>query len=311
MVIAGFGVLSHPQGQLHHPRGAGVHQFLVQPALPDGLDNFCIVPVAGPRHLQVKPRLDGLYPVVHGAPVGHDGPLKAPLAPGHVGHQLLVVGGVGAVNLIVGAHQRPGLGLLHRLLEACQVDLPQGPLIHHRVGADPGLLLVVGQVVLHAGPHVPALDALDEPRGALAGDQRVLGEILEVPPAQGAALDVGGGAQNDPHLLRPALLPHGLADLPQQRPVKAARRGGGGREAGGGHRGVQPQVIRRPRLLAQAVGAVGEHEGLDPQPFHRLALPEVFPGAQGRFFFQRHLSHQFPRLFLQFLCHTIPLLFLF
>ena len=38
-------------------------------------------------------------------------------------------------------------------------------------------------------------------------------------PAQGAALDVGGGAQDDPHLLRPALLAHGLADFPQQRPV--------------------------------------------------------------------------------------------
>ena len=298
LVVGGDGILGYAQGKLRHPDGAGVHLGLGQTALPDSLNDQRVVSVAGAGHFQVKSCLDGLHPVVHGAPVGHDGALKAPFTPGYVGHQPFVVRGVDAVDHIVRAHQRPGLGLLHRRFIAGQIDLPQGALVHNRAGADTGPLLVVGKIMLHAGTHVPALDPLDQPCGNLAGEQGILRKVFKISSAQGAALDVGRGPQNNADFFRPAFIAHSLSHPLHQLRIKAARGGRCRREAGSGNGLIQSQMVRFSRLFSQPVGTVGEHEGADAQPLHCLALPEIFPGAQRGLFLQRHLRHKLPGLLL-------------
>ena len=53
-------------------------------------------------------------------------------------------------------------------------------------------------------------------------------------------------------------LAQGTAQLFSQGFIPGVGHGGSGGEAGGGHRGVQAQMVPRTRLLAQTVGAVGQ-----------------------------------------------------
>ncbi len=73
--------------------------------------------------------------------------------------------------------------------------------------------------MLDAGADPLGLDTVDEGRGQLAAEQRILGEILEVPPAQGVAFDVHPGAEQHGHPFRHALLAESDADLLQQLTV--------------------------------------------------------------------------------------------
>ncbi len=110
--------------------GGFVHHRLIQFAVAHRLDDGIDARLLGAGHFQVQPGLQRRHPVVHRAPVGDDKALKTPLVLQDVGQQAVVFGGVGSVDLVVGAHHRPGLGLGHGLLERGQVDLAQGALIH-------------------------------------------------------------------------------------------------------------------------------------------------------------------------------------
>ncbi len=203
---------------------------------------------------------------------------------------------VGAVEPIVGAHHRPGLRLPHRDLEAAQIDFPQRALVDDGVHEHAPVLLVVDGKVLHAGTHALTLHAVDQGGGQLSAEQRVLGEVLEVPPAQRVTLDVHARAEQHGHPFGDAFLTQGHPDLPQQLPVPGARQGRCGGKAGGRHAGIEARVIGLGILLAQTVGAVGHHHRGQPQPRHRLQMPEVPARAEPGLLFQGHLGDQRGRL---------------
>lgn len=48
-------------------------------------------------------------------------------------------------------------------------------------------------------------------------------------------------------------------------------------------------MIPGARLLADAVGAIGQGDAVDAQPLYGPGLPKVFAGEQEAFFLQRHL----------------------
>lgn len=54
-------------------------------------------------------------------------------------------------------------------------------------------------------------------------------------------------------------------------------------------------------LFSQAVRAVGNHHGRNPESFHAFRVPEIGAGTHGRLFFQSHFPDQFLQLIL---CHT-------
>ncbi len=217
--------------------------------------------------------------VVGAAPVGHHQAVEAPLDPQDLTDQVLVVGRELPVHLVVRGHQGGRVGGPDHDLEAAQVELAQGPLVDDRVDHHPCGLLVVGRVVLRAGGHALGLDAAHEGGGQGAGQVRVLGEVLEVAPAARVPLEVQPRAEQDGHVLGACLAAQRRPDLLEQGRVPGAGQGRGHREARRGHGVVEPDVVGVPGLLAQTVGAVGEHHGRD-KSLDRLGVPEVTPAQQ-------------------------------
>ena len=212
--------------------------------------------------------------VVVSAPVGNHKAVKAPLLPQNLGQQVGIFIGVGAVHLIVAGHDCLCLALSDRDFKGGEVDFPQGTLVHHGVHAHPAQLLGVDGEMLGAGGDAIALNAPDVGGGHLAGQIRVFREILKVTSAQGRALHVEARAQNHVHIVCRRFFAQGTAQLLAQRSIPRVGHGGSGGEAGGGHGGIQAQMIPRPCLLAQAVRAVGQEDGGNFQALN-------FPGGPG------------------------------
>ncbi len=164
----------------------------------------------------------------------------------------------------------------------------QRPLVQIRgAGHAPRLLVVAGKV-LGTGGDALGLQRLHIGRAHLPGQDRILGEILEVPPAEGAALDVKARAQQHDHVLGLTFLAQRLAEPAHHVPVK-----GGGQRRGRGIADrfdalVNAQMVALALLLSQAVRAVAHHDGGHAQALDCLRVPEIPPGAEGGLFFQRH-----------------------
>ena len=190
--------------------------------------------------------------------------------------------GVLAVDLVVGAHHQPRPRRGDDVLERRKIDLPQRPLVG--VGADPHPVgfLVVRREVLHAPADLLCLQPIDHRRGEPAGQVRILGEVLEVAPAQRVPLDVDSWAEYRRDVLGPRLRAEGGPHLTGQVRIPGTAQCRGGREAGGGLAGAQPGVGGALGLLAQPVRAVGHHDRLDAVFADRRGVPEVRAEAQSR-----------------------------
>ena len=146
-------------------------------------------------------------------------------------------GGGAVVDARVGAHDGPGLRLVHELLERREVDLAQRALVDARqVGGALGLG-VVGDEVLDAHAHAAVLRGADDVHGDRAGEQRVLGVALEVAAADGRALQVHLRGEHDVDAVAARLGGEHRADLVGQvdvprRGERAGRREGGRRLVG-------------------------------------------------------------------------------
>jgi hypothetical protein len=78
-----------------------------------------------------------------------------------------VVAGVGAVELVVGAHHRVRPTLLDGCFEGSQIDFPEGPVVHPAVPVHTLIFLVVGGKMLYAGGDSGALLSSDKGGGQL------------------------------------------------------------------------------------------------------------------------------------------------
>ena len=267
-----------------------IHNRFLQNALLNGFQHLPVVNTAGGGHFQIQTRCNTLHTVGNSAPVGDHIALEAPLVPEHFRQEPGIFRSVNAVDPVVGAHHRPGLGLLHGGFKGREVDLPEGSLVHIGGGTHAPVLLTVGGEMLDGGAHVFALDAVDEGCCHLTGQIRIFGEVFKVPAAEGAALDVHGGAQHHAELLVLAAVADGLAHAVDHLLVKGGGSGAGGRHADGCDGVVHAQVVAGIILLAQTVGAVGDHTGGDAQTVDGFGVPEVQAGQKAALFFQRHLG---------------------
>ena len=276
------------------PLAAEVHLLLIQFSGFDRFHDLPVVDPAGCGHLQVQPRRHAGNAVAHGAPVRHDITLEAPFLPEYIRQQPGILGGVHAVDPVVGAHDRPGLGFLHGHLKGREVDLTDRPLVRVGGTAHPPVLLVIEGEMLDTGAHVFALDTLDQRGRHHARQVRILGEILEVPSAQRAALDVHGRAQQHAQLFMLAGFAQGFTHLFDQFGIKGSRRRAGRGEAYRLDAFVDSQVVRLVVLLPQAVRAVADHAPRNAEAFHGLGMPEVLAGQEPGLFLQRHFGNQVP-----------------
>ena len=147
-----------------------------------------------------------------------------------------------------------GCGSVDDPLEGAQVDLAQRALVD--VGGDPHAvgLLVVGGEVLERRADALALQAAHERRAEDAGDERVLGEVLEVAAAQRRALDVDAGAEQHGDVLRRGLLAERHADALEQLGVPGRAERHGRREAGRRHAVGESEVVAASRCLRTPCG---------------------------------------------------------
>ena len=196
--------------------------------------------------------------VVSAEPVGHDESLEAPLVTKDGGEEVFALGGVGAVEFVVGTHDGPGSGFLDGDFEPLQVNFALG------AGADDGVvggavgLLVVEGEVLHGGAYVVALDAAHIGGGCLSGHYGILGIVLEVAPVQGMAVDVEGGSQVNIGPVLMHFLAHGGAHAFYQFLVPGAGEEGADREVGAV---VGVLVAGTGRVDAETRRPVGQHDG--------------------------------------------------
>ena len=233
------------------------------------------------RFHQVVAGLGGLHGAGLVAPVGHDDTLESPLVPENGGQEVQLLLGIFAVELVIGGHDGPGFGLLHGDLEILQVDLAEGALADAGVVLVAVGLLVVRRVVLDGSAHPVGLDASDVGRGHLAGEERILGEILEVTSAQRVAVDVHTRGEEDVHAVFQDFVAHGFRHLLHHFRIPGARKEGSHRETGAV---VGVAVTLTGRLDAQAGRAVGEDGAGDAQTFDRTGVARRtgdLPGGTG------------------------------
>ena len=128
--------------------------------------------------------------IVTAVPVGHHGALEAPFITKDGGYQVITLGSVGAVYLVIGGHNRPGLSFLDSDLESLQVYLALRALTDHGIVACSVCLLVVICEMLYCRSHVVFLDATHVCGGRLAGNHRIFRIILKITAVKWMAMDV-------------------------------------------------------------------------------------------------------------------------
>ena len=162
---------------------AGVHIRFGNFTGLDGLQQLAHGVSAGGGHFQRRTVLYAQRMVIAAAPVGHDSAVEAPVPAQDVLQKVGVLVGVGAVDEVVAGHDGLGVRLFDDDFKAGQVEFPQGSLVDDGVRRHAAQLLAVDGKVFGAGGDTVGLDAAHVGRGQLAGEVRVLREILEVAPA--------------------------------------------------------------------------------------------------------------------------------
>ena len=212
---------------------------------------------------------------VYRAPVRHHNALIPPLIPEDLVEQMMVLAAERSLHLVVSAHDGPRLRLFHRRLESCQIDLPQRSLIDYGIHAHAVSLLIIHGEMLQAGTHTHTLHTIDMAFCHMPRQIGILGEILEVPAAQRASLDVISGSEQNAYFLRLALLAQCFSDPADQFFIPAVADAGCGRKAGGRHAVIDSKHIALPALLSQTVGTVRHHNGRYALVRDSLCMPEI------------------------------------
>ena len=263
--------------QLLHRELAGFHS----------LDEALRHDFAAVGHTKVEAFTDALGLIVHRTPVGYNDTFIAPFAAKNLVDQVMMLRAELTVNLIIGGHDRPGLGFPHRRLKAGQINLPQGTFVHNLIdGHAAGFLVVYGKM-LERGAHAHGLHTQNVVLGHLGREEGILGKILEIAAAQGAALDICARTQQDGHLLSQTFLAQRLTDFLQQLSVPAAGQRRGRGEAGSGNALVDAQMIRLAGLFAQTMGAVRHHDLRNTLARDFFRQPEGCALAEAGLFLQR------------------------
>ena len=230
---------------------------------------------AGAGHHEVESAERGFDGGLRGEPVADHDAVEAPLVLEHAVEQRAVRGRrrVDAVagDAVVGGHDGPDAGVDDGL-EGCEVHLAQRALVDAReVLGTLGLGLVADEV-LDGCRDALLLDRRDERDREPGREQRVLGEALEVAPADGAALQVHDGREDHVDGLAARLGGHERAEAGLQ--VDVPRRGG---RRGCGQLCGGLVVVAR---AAHADRAVGDRDGAQAELGDGAERPRGGAGEQ-------------------------------
>ena len=219
------------------------------------------------RHLEVEAGLAAPATRSWTAPQSRDhDTVEAPLVAQHLGEQEVVLAGVGAVDLVVGAHDRPRLARRDRPSEAAQVDLAQRPLVDLRVAPHRSVSWLLAAKCFTEVPTpwlwMPLTSALAS-SPATSGSSAKYSKLR---PHSGERLMFDARAEQDADAQRAALLAERGADLLQQVGVPGGRQPDGRREAGGRDGVVDADVVgrRRPACARRAARPSASSRAVSP-----------------------------------------------
>ncbi len=190
--------------------------------------------------------------------------IAAPLLAEDAGNEAVVGAGPGRAPAGVGRHHAVAASVLDGSLEGLQVNLSGRLLIDPYAQADAVLLTVVEGEVLHYNVHALGLDCGHLVGAHLAGEEAVLGVVLEVAAAVGGAVNIIARAVENSYLSGNAVVADDIADSGHQLGVE-----GGGHhilrgEGGGVHLvGIGAEEGSRQTLGAVLVTGTGRLNGKD------------------------------------------------
>ena len=153
--------------------------------------------------------------IAHGGVGDHRTP-ETPLVPEHVGEQGGAGAGPDSAQVVVAAHDGGGAALLDGDLKGAEIDLPHGLLVGPHGEGETVALLVVDGEMLDIAVDALAGGAPDGGGSQLAGEEAVLGVVLEVTAGEGGAVDVGAGGVEAHHVVGHGLRAEGAAEFLHQ-----------------------------------------------------------------------------------------------
>ena len=238
------------------------------------------------RHFQIESRLQRGHPVLHGAPIGHHKPVKAPFSAQHIRQKPLVFAAICSVYPVVSAHDRRGLSLFHGYLEGLEIYLAHRPLVGDGIAHEAVIFTVVEREMFERYAHARALHPFYLGGGTLSREQRIFGIIFEISARARIALDIRAGTQDYPYPVMPRLFSDRLADLAR---VLLAPTASDRCRRGKRRRGIAPRhaVVGVFSLNAQSVRTVRHTQRRYPKPRHRVGIHKIRSRDQRRFFFFR------------------------
>ena len=254
------------------------------------LTDALVRPLVG-THLYVESVHGCLAGVVGTCPVADHHTVESPFALEYAVQGEVVVAGVCAQYLVIGAHDAPCATLLHGGTEGREVYLAHGPLADAHIDVPALLLLIVQRVVLHTGGYAILLQLLHVGHHHAASQVGVFPHVLEVAPVQWGTVDVHTGSQQDVLLAEACLLAHGLAIEGSHLGVPCGSQAGQCRE--GRTRVVRPCGIapRAPLyLLAHTVGSVAHPQFGYAQAWHTGTAELALRMTHGHLLLQRHAA---------------------
>ncbi len=209
--------------------------FLHRAVLDGGQQGFGVHEACA-GHFQVEAVVGRGHAVVGGVPVRHQHALEAPLALEHLEVEEFVLGGVRAVDQVVGVHDRVDVSFGDGGFEGGQVDFAHGALVGGHVDVVAVVLLVVEGVMLDGGDDTLRLDALDVGDHHARIEKWIFRQIFEVASGDGRAGDVDARAEQKVHAAGAGILAQALAQFAGEVLVP----GGGQRHAAGIGSGGSP-----------------------------------------------------------------------
>jgi hypothetical protein len=175
-------------------------------------------------------------------------------------------------------HDRYGIRLNQKLLKSCHVELSQGATperIRHIVRS-PIVLSVVCNEVFRTSADALPLDAVDHGAAEVAGEERILAEVLKVSTTARISVQVDPGAHDGRNLLGPGLASKGLAQALHQVDVPCCPKAGSAREADGfgptSGQDIRYRITRINRSsILDAIDSLGELREL--RSAHHRVIP--------------------------------------
>ena len=239
--------------------------------------------VTAAGHFQLVAGDGALHAVIAARPVGDGDAVVPPFAAEDVLHQVHILVGVGAVELVVRGHDGLRLALIDGDLKPGQVNFAQRALVDDGIDDHAALLLVIAREVLDAGRDPLLLNTAHIGRRHFAGEVRIFREILEVTSAQRVALDIHAGAEQDVDVHRRGFLAEIFAQLFAELGIPAVGHRRRSRVAGRRDARVEAEVVGCRRLFAEAVRPVGQICRRNAQLVDVQRRPKVAARHQVRF----------------------------